>query len=489
MKYVMVLAVMVVLSAQEARHNAQYDTLVIADAMVIVGVGTPVEGPYDIVIVKNKIDRITRARSNSRFRKQADAIIDAKGKYVLPGFINMHGHIMYSRGGLPMDQPYQYYLWLSNGITTVRDLGSDYRKSSIDREKSKRNEIIAPRLYLYPGTWGSYTPADARKRIRDLKKNGADGVKFGMMDKETFYAAHDEANKLGLKVANHVGVEDMNAWDNAKMGTTTIEHWYGVPEAGMHHVQNFPPDMNYSNELDRFRYAGRLWRETDEVKLTAALKMLVDRGVAWDPTLAIYEASRDLQRYMTSPWYQDYLHPGLERFFKPNPESHGSYFWGWTHTDEVYWKENYQIWYKALREFSRLGGTITTGEDAGYIYQLYGFGYLRELQLHEEAGFKPLEVIKHATVNSAKVLGMEGKLGKVKVGYLADLIVVNANPVADLQSLLPRGIKPITIGPKKGGIEWTIKDGFTYHAPTMLKEVRKIVKDAREKNPVNYLTH
>ena len=64
-----------------------------------------------------------------------------------------------------------------------------------------------------------------------------------------------------------------------------------------------------------------------------------------------------------------------------------------------------------MRDFEEKGGIITTGEDAGYIYQVFGFGLLRELQLHQEAGFHPLEVIKHATVNSANVLGQGDKLG------------------------------------------------------------------------------
>ncbi|MCB0279207.1 MAG: amidohydrolase family protein, partial [Calditrichaeota bacterium] len=196
--------------------------------------------------------------------------------------------------------------------------------------------------------------------------------------------------------------------------------------------------------------------------------------------------SRDLQRAVTSPWFDDYLHPGLEKFFKPNLDSHGSFFLGWTNTDEVYWRENFQIWFKAVRDFEKMGGIITTGEDGGYIYKLFGFGYLQELLLHEEAGFTPLQVIRHATYNSAKVLGMGDKIGHLKVGYLADLIIVNGNPMADLRALWPRGIKNLT-DDRDGGIGWTIKDGIPYHAPTMWKAVRDIVKKSRETNKIGYL--
>ena len=88
-------------------------------------------------------------------------------------------------------------------------------------------------------------------------------------------------------------------------GTTTIEHWYGVPDAALDGVQGFPPEFNYNNELHRFRYAGRLWREANPEKLQSVLKRLVEANVAWDPTLCIYEASRDLQRAITQPWFKD----------------------------------------------------------------------------------------------------------------------------------------------------------------------------------------
>jgi hypothetical protein len=208
---------------------------------------------------------------------------------------------------------------------------------------------------------------------------------------------------------------------------------------------------------------------------------MVQGGVAWNPTLVIYDASRDLQRAQTNPAFADYLHPVLEEYFRPNPSNHGSYFIGWTSTDEAFWKENYRIWMSALREFERRGGLIGVGEDAGFIYQMYGFGLLRELELHEEAGFHPLKVIQHATGNNARILGQEERLGRVRAGYAADLLVVNGNPLENLKVLYPTGVETIRDGKavRTGGIEWTIKDGIPYHAPTMFAGVKEIVARAR----------
>jgi imidazolonepropionase-like amidohydrolase len=117
------------------------------------------------------------------------------------------------------------------------------------------------------------------------------------------------------------------------------------------------------------------------------------------------------------------------------------------------------------------------GDDAGFIYQMYGFGLIRELELHQEAGFHPIKVIQHATGNNAQILRMADRIGRIRAGYLADLIVVNGNPLEDLKLLYPTGVSRIVDGRevKTGGVEWTIKDGIPYHGPTMLAKVKEIV--------------
>jgi cytosine/adenosine deaminase-related metal-dependent hydrolase len=475
--FIVLAASALVVFAQAPENGKRYARLAIRNAMVLDGNGTPAAGPKDIILENNKIVAVVGVDGPSlefgrANRPKADIEIDATGKYVLPGLIDAHAHIQDERGGIPQPLDYELKIWLACGITTVRDVGSDTKKTLALRAKSAAGEVAAPRILVYP-MFNAQRPVptnaeEARARIREYKAMGADGVKFLGVYRDVMEAAEDEAHKLGLPVAHHVGVEETNAWDDIKFGTRSIEHWYGIPDAAIPDgVQNFPANYNYNNETDRFRYAGHLWREADPKRLTDVLTGMVKANVAWVPTLDIYEASRDLQRAQTQPWFKEYLHPTLEQFFKPNPKNHGSYFLGWTSNDEVFWKENYQIWMRALREFDRLGGTIGVGDDAGFIYQIYGLALLRELELQEEAGFNPIKVIQHATGNNARILGMEGKIGSVRPGYLADLIVVNGNPLENMKVLYPPGV------------EWTIKDGYTYHAPTLAKEVREMVAKAK----------
>ena len=477
--------------AQPPVSGKRAESLVIRNAIIVDGSGTPAIGPADIVIRGNRIaeiawlDPVSIASGRAK-RPTAATEIDARGKYVLPGLINGHGHVQEERGGVPQPLEYELKLWLACGITSVREVGADNTQSIIDlRGKSERGEVASPRIFVYArfsNPPSPQTPDHARQRIRDLKRMGVDGIKVVIADRDVLTALNDEARKVGLRIAHHAGVAETNAWDDIRLGITSIEHWYGIPDAAIRDgVQGFPSSYNYNNEVDRFRYAGRLWREADPDRLSTVLDGMVEKNVAWMPTLDIYEASRDLQRAQTQPWFKDYLHPTLEDYFKPDPKKHGSYFLGWTSTDESFWKENYRIWMNALREFERRGGVIGAGDDAGFIYQMYGFGLIRELELHQEAGFNTIKVIQHATSNNAKILGRELDMGRIKVGYLADLIVVDGNPLENLKVLYPTGVDHVVDGKEvhSGGVQWTIKDGIPYNAPALLADVKEIVRQAR----------
>jgi imidazolonepropionase-like amidohydrolase len=170
---------------QKIESGKRYARLVIRNATIVDGNGTPASGPKDIVIEGNRIAEIVPldpvALKEGRARRpEGDAEIDATGKYVLPGLINAHGHVQDERGGVPMPVDYCLKLWLACGITTVRDVGSDMKKTLALREKSARGEVAAPRLFVYALFAQRPTPRnaeEARARVRQLKEAGADGIK------------------------------------------------------------------------------------------------------------------------------------------------------------------------------------------------------------------------------------------------------------------------------------------------------------------------
>jgi hypothetical protein len=299
-------------------HGQRYDRLVIRNVIVIDGKGTPARGPQDIVVEGNKIAAVRGANARPDAYKNEKHVLDGTGMYLLPGLINSHVHLQDERAGIPQPFEYEYKVWLSCGITTIRDVGSDVKKALVERRKSQEGTIVAPRLYIYMVAGGA-TPEEGRKAVRAIKEQGGDGVKIFGMDRDIMAAIVDESKKLGLKVAHHIGVEETDARDAAAFGVSTLEHWYGIPDAALKGSQNFPPSYNYNNESDRFRWAGRLWREADPVKLDAVLTEMIAKGVAWIPTFSTYEACRDMTRARNLPWFKEYLHPVLEDYFKPGP--------------------------------------------------------------------------------------------------------------------------------------------------------------------------
>ena len=178
------------------------------------------------------------------------------------------------------------------------------------------------------------------------------------------------------------------------------------------------------------------------------------------------------------------LCPHCGAFYQPSKISHGSYWHNWGTEQEVNWRENYRLWMTFVNEYKNRGGRVTAGSDSGFIFQLYGFGFIRELELLREAGFHPLEVIMAATLNASQALGMEEKIGTAEVGKLADLVIVDQNPLENLKVLYGTGAIKLTEDNqvvRVGGVKFTIKDGIIYDAKKLLADVRDMVKEAKEK--------
>ena len=497
--------------AAAAQHARQARRLLIRNAMIIPGTGVPAYGPSDILVEDG---RIARLGSSAAGWPQPDMVIDATGKYVMPGIVNTHMHWHEERVG-PIPIQYERDLYLAAGVTTAREVGGNFAKTKQWRAESAAHSIVAPRIVLYPmlgdlvkpGAAFNQTPAEYRALVRLAKESGADGIKLiGPMDRDQVAATLDEARKVGLPTTVHIAVGEATARDFVDLGVNCIEHFYGVADASLDGIQDFPPEMNYANEIHRFGRAGELYTQENfnKEKLSQLLSDMVAKGVAWSPTMSTYEAARDLIRAQNLPWYRDFLHPALEEYYKPSMTRHGTFWIGWTEAQEVKWRKNYEVWMAAVREFALKGGIVSTGDDAGYLYgSLYGFGISRELELQHEAGFHPLEVLRNATLNGAKVLGLDDKLGRVRQGFVADLLVVNGNPLENLRVMSPYGtdlmsyegriidnysglVKPDDPNVKQvhgGGIEWTIKDGIPYHVPTLVKEIKDMVSRARSERP------
>jgi hypothetical protein len=477
-----------------------FDQLIIRGVTLINGDGSPPRGPVDIVVENNIIVAIQVVgypgveieEKNRPKLKNGGKELDASGMYLLPGFIDMHGHIGGKSQGA--NSSYVFKLWMAHGITTVR------QPSGINAKQlkllSSKNKIVAPRIFDYVG-FGSgskkpiSTPEMAREWVRKNAKNGADGIKFFGSEPEIMTAALDENKKLGLGSACHhaqLSVARWNVLHSARAGLTSMEHWYGLPEALFDDktVQNYPLDYNYQNEQHRFEEAGKLWEQAAKPYSTHwnnVMNELLELDFTLDPTFNIYEASRDLQRARRAEWHETYTLPSLWKFYEPSKISHGSYWHYWGTEQEVAWKNNFQLWMTFINEYKNRGGRVTAGSDSGFIYQLYGFAYIRELELLREAGFHPLEVIRSATLNGAEALGWDDKIGSIQIGKLADFVIVEENPLQNLKVLYGTGAIKLTESNevvRVGGVKYTIKDGVIYDAKKLLLDVKQMVDVQKE---------
>jgi hypothetical protein len=489
---------------QVKEGDGPYSQLIIRGVMLIDGTGAPPIGPTDIVIKQNRITNIQTVgypgvAIDQQRRPQLEAggtELNCEGMYLLPGFIDMHGHI---GGNQAPDAEYVFKLWMAHGITTIREPSAGNGLDWVLEQKklSNTNSITAPRIFAYTvfgqGSQSKITTGDqARQWVQENAKRGADGIKFFGAPPEVMEAALRENVKQGLRSACHHAQLDVARWNvlnSARAGLTSMEHWYGLPEALLENktIQDYRLDYNYQNEQHRFSEAGKLWKQAASpfsAHWNKVMNELLSLNFTLDPTFNIYEASRDLHRARRAEWHEDYTLPKLWAFYQPSKISHGSYWHYWGTEEEVAWRENYRLWMTFINEYKNRGGRVTTGSDSGFIFQLYGFAYIRELELLREAGFSPLEVIRAATYHGAQALGKEKDIGSVEIGKLADFVIVEENPLQNLQVLYGTGAIKLSDDNKVmrvGGVKHTVKDGIVYDAKKLLADVKRIVDEAKTK--------
>ena len=500
MKRLIILLIFIPFLSQSQIEGKQHNQLILRGATLINSTGAPPIGPVDIVIEKNIITKVQNVgypgvpiNENRRPKLSKNGVeINCEGSYILPGFIDTHGHIGGRSQGASPD--YVFKLWMAHGITTIREPGgslSHELKLEL-KNKSEKNTIVAPRIIAF-STFNSrvQSPDEAREWVRENAKKGSDGIKFFGAPPEIMQAAIEENKRVGLRSTSHhaqLNVVRWNVLNSARAGLNSMEHWYGLPEALFNNrvIQNYPPDYNYQNEQNRFEEAGKLWKQAAKPHSehwNNVMDELISLDFTISPTLNIYEASRDLHRARRVEWHDDYTLPSLWAFYAPSRISHGSYWHYWGTEQEIAWKENYKLWMTFLNEFKNRGGRVTTGSDSGFIYQLYGFAYVRELELLREAGFHPLEVIQSATLNGAELLGVDHMTGSVEPGKHADLIIIDENPLENLKVLYGTGAIKLDENNKVtrvGGVKYTIKDGVVYNSKKLLKEVKEMVDIAKE---------
>lgn len=496
-----------------------YNTLVIRGAMMIDGSGAAAKGPVEITIKNNIIDEIKNLPlgydcSDSRQATGDTHVIEACGMYITPGFISVHEHIDNGGNGkLDGNASYAYKLFLAHGITTIKGVPLGPMDWSLkEQQLSEENKIVAPRLIpsVNPKTgmkWGKGqridTPQDMRDYVDYAKGKGITLFgEIGAQDPDMMEALFSQAKKQGIWTMDHLdqqGVVRMTAADAVKLGLDEVTHYYGYFESMLtdHSVQDWPIGYNYTSNLDRFSNVGRLADQSAEPgseKWNDLINLFLEHKTVLSPTFSIYAANRNVMNARNSDWWADYTLPSLWDFIVPNRVNHASYFWDYTSRDEAAWQKFYQKWFRFIKDYNDAGGRVAAGSDTSFLYQLFGFSYIRELVMLEYAGLTPYEVLRSATLYGAETIfqphkdtGKPIEYGLIRRGLKADLQIFTKNPMYDFKLLYGTGsirINKNTDQPERVRIlKYVIKDGIIYDPEKLLADVREMVKEAWDKKP------
>lgn len=406
------------------RRFVSVDAQVVAltHVRVVDGTGGPVRNDQTIVIDGELIVAVGNA-SDVRVPPGAREI-DLTGHTVIPGIIGLHDHMYYSMKQMPVSYP---RLFLGNGVTTIRTTGSINTYSElnlkriIDMGQIAGPEIHATGPYLQgggagPGLMYSVSgPEDARRVVRYWAEEGVGWFKaYTTISRAELGAAIDEAHKHGIKVTAHLC--SVTYREAVALGIDNLEHGLTANTDYMDGKQ-----LDQCPSVSTRAVYGDLDIYGPDVQQT--IREMVDNGVSMTSTLAVMELSTP-SRVPVDQRVLDALFPGARELVADY------YARGRTSDDEV----GIRVLQRAMafeREFVRAGGVLAAGSDPCCVSAIAGYADQRNYELLIEAGFAPETAVQIMTLNGAKVLGIDDRVGSIVPGMQADMVVLNGDPTTD----------------------------------------------------------
>jgi hypothetical protein len=348
-------------------------------------------------------------------------VIDGTGRTLMPGLIDMHVHV-WDEAELPA--------YLAHGVTTVRNAsGMPFHLEF--KKQIASGELIGPRLVTTGPILNSPGPnaqvnhqmvegaAEAREAVRKQHEQGYRRLKvYSNLTRESYEAIRDEASSLNMSIMGH-----------------TPE---GVRESGIPHTKPF--NIPFLEVIDDGfvtieHVESIVWHalmdDLDDSKARILAKQIANAGVAVDPTLI---AHRNLIEVARSNG--DFLNrEGVDTLNPFITEIEQELFTYWSAQPADVRQDFDRFYLRVVKIFHEEGVTLVAGTDAGIFTNIPGQSLIRELGLYVVAGLTPYEALKTSTLNAANVLDLKERLGQVKQGFVADLIILDGNPVEDIQHL------------------------------------------------------
>ena len=355
------------------------------------------------------------------------ARVDGRGRFLMPGLIDMHAHVAPGTESLADPAGRQLALYLAAGVTTARALGIAPPAAAgalALRDRIARGEALGPTLYLSaPSLHGNSvkSTADAVRLVEDAKRQGFDVVKThgNFASAEIYDSVAAAAKRVGLPLAGHVTPEFGLA--RAMAAGQQIEHLDGYIAAALRDGVTTPPGQ--------FVFDPAVLAQVDEARLGAVIREMARRRVWNGPTLALFAA-------LASDTTAEQLARRAELRYMP-PQALAQ--WATQKGQIVGAPADGRRAYVALRDrivrdLHAAGAKLLVGSDSPQLYMAPGYGTLREIEAFVAAGLSPYAALEAATRNPAEFLG-RADLGTVAVGRRADLILLDGNPLADIANV------------------------------------------------------
>ena len=405
--------------------------------------GKPIENAT-VIIEGNRIKRV--AGEKMEIPKEA-LIIDAKGKTVLPGLIDNHVHYRDLLGEF----------FLAYGVTTVRDLGNSLDWILAQRDAVDLGKIAGPRIFCTGG--GFYrratakhhmvpsNPDEAKRMVKGLIEQGVDYSKIHLgVPLDITRAIAEETHAVGYKVTGHLETSIM---PYADAGIDGVEHATGCAEATIRSQEGL--EKLASIKLWLAKFLGP-WTLAEREHYPEVTEFLAKKGTFIEPTAVLWGASQGKRERWEAEDYELLKNPGLcyvtedqrlqwldhfyvaygARMKEPEQEvviANRYSIYGILPEDQLI--EGCKRLGEFLCQLVKAGGNVVTGTDASAV--LPGISLHREMEFLVEAGLSPMQAIMAATKVGADYLGKGEELGTVEAGKLADLIVVNGDPLRDIR--------------------------------------------------------
>jgi len=415
-----------------ALAHAAEPTLVLTHVVIVDVTGKPLQKDMNVKIKGQRIVEITPAAKLSPNRGR---IIDGHGKYLIPGLWDMHVHTIFG-DWLPKDENVILPLFVANGVTGVRDMGGDLESLKIWRAQIDAGRLLGPRMMIagpmldgpvprFPSSAPLKNAADARKTVDELQRAGVDFIKIqSLIPRDGYFAAADEAKKLGIPFVGHVP-DAVRATEAADAGQKSIEHFTGV----------FEGCSPIEDELMKGpKGPGKFVATFDEARATALIAKFA-KNQTWQVPTLVWEHGQwlidetdfshdPLAKYAPPAW-KDRTWPMFTKDILNDMD-----------TDPAPVRERFtQMELEMTRKMHKAGIPFLAGTDtAAGVHVFPGFSLHEELVFFVKAGFTPLEALQTATLNPAKFFGRQSDFGAIEKGKIADLVLLDANPLDDIHN-------------------------------------------------------